>query len=155
MNKLKTKIVDLLRQGTSPNEISLTIVLGMALGTIPILGTTTLFCAVAASALRLNLPLMLLVNYIIYPVQLLIYIPLMLLGAGLLDNSLKSLTIATVYTMLRSDMLGTIQRLFWANLGAVLIWGVISLPLGFVFYAMAQRLMRNFHKRIELPNESI
>jgi uncharacterized protein (DUF2062 family) len=155
MNKLKTKIVDLLRQGTSPNEISLTIVLGMALGTIPILGTTTIFCAVAASALRLNLPLMLLVNYIIYPVQLLIYIPLMLLGASLLDNSLKSLTIATVYTMLRSDMLGTIQRLFWANLGAVMIWGVISLPLGFVLYAMAQRLMRNFHKRIELPNESI
>ncbi len=155
MNKLKTKIVDLLRQGTSPNQISLTIVLGMALGTIPILGTTTLFCAVAASALRLNLPLMLLVNYIIYPVQLLIYIPLMLLGASLLDASLKSLTISAVYTMLRSDLLGTIQRLFWANLGAVLIWGVVSLPLGFVFYAMSQRLMRNFHKTIELPNESI
>ena len=155
MNKLKTKILDLLRQGTSPSQISLTIVLGMALGTIPILGTTTLFCAVAASALRLNLPLMLLVNYIIYPVQLLIYIPLMLLGASLLDSSLKSLTIATVYTMLRADLLGTIQRLFWANLGAVLIWGVVSLPLCFVFYAMSQRLMRNFHKRIELPNESI
>ncbi len=155
MNKLRTKIVDLLRQGTSPSQISLTIVLGMALGTIPILGTTTLFCAVAASALRLNLPLMLLVNYIIYPVQLLIYIPLMLLGASLLDSSLKSLTIATVYTMLQADLLGTIQRLFWANLGAVLIWGVVSLPLCSVFYAMSQRLMRNFHKRIELPNESI
>jgi len=101
------------------------------------------------------MPLIMLINYFVYPVQLLIYIPLMLSGASLLDASLKSLTVSGVYTMLRSDILGAIQRLFWANLGAVLIWGSISLPLGFIIYAIARRLMRNFHKTIESINESI
>ena len=155
MNKLKSRIVDLLRQGSSPDQISLTIVLGLALGTIPILGTTTLLCAAAAMTWRLNMPLIMLINYFVYPVQLLIYIPLMLSGASLLDASLKSLTVSGVYTMLRSDILGAIQRLFWANLGAVLIWGAISLPVGFIIYAIARRLMRNFHKTIESTNESI
>jgi uncharacterized protein (DUF2062 family) len=155
MNKLKTRIADLLRQGTSPNKICLTIILGLAFGTIPILGTTTLFCAAAAMMFRLNMPLIQLINYFVYPVQLLIYIPLMLLGASLLDSSLKSLTITTVYAMLRADMLGTIQRLFWANLGAVLIWGAITLPLGFILYAVVQRLMREFHKKIESFHESL
>lgn len=155
MNKLKSRIVDLLRQGSSPEQISLTIVLGLALGTIPILGSTTLLCAAAAMTWRLNMPLIMLINYFVYPVQLLIYIPLMLSGASLLDASLKSLTVSGVYTMIRADILGAIQRLFWANLGAVLIWGAISLPLGFIIFAVSKRLMRNFHKTVATPDESI
>ena len=57
MDKLESKILTLLRDGTRPKSISLAIVLGLILGTIPILDSTTLLCTVAALGLRLNIPL--------------------------------------------------------------------------------------------------
>lgn len=149
MNKLKNRILDLLRQGSTPEDISLTIALGLTLGTIPILGSTTLLCTGAALSLRLNVPLIMLVNYFAYPVQLLLYIPLLLLGASLLDSSLQNLTLPGVYLMLKTDLWGAVQRLFWANLGAVLIWGAIATPLGFSIHAIGRRVMRNLHKTSE------
>lgn len=151
MNKLKIRIFELLRQGTQPADIALTIALGLTLGTIPILGSTTLLCAGAALSLRLNMPLIMLISYFVYPMQLLLYIPLLLLGANLLDSSLQSLTLTGVFTMLKTDIFGAIQRLFWANLGAVLIWGAAALPLGFLVHAASKRLMRNFQNTIGLP----
>lgn len=146
MDKFKSKILSLLREGSSPRSISLAIVLGLILGTIPILGSTTLLCTVAALGLRLNIPLILLASYFVYPVQLLIYVPLLLLGARLFDPSLTTLALADIYQMIKTNFWGTIERLFRANLGALLIWSVIAIPLGIVLFAVLQRIMRNFHK---------
>jgi uncharacterized protein (DUF2062 family) len=44
----------LLRQGTTPERLSLAVALGFVLGLFPILGTTTLLCVAIAAALRLN-----------------------------------------------------------------------------------------------------
>lgn len=140
MDKLKSKILTLLRDGTRPKSISLAIVLGLILGTIPILDSTTLLCTVAALGLRLNIPLIMLVSYFVYPLQLLIYVPLLLLGARLLDPTIATLNLPDVYQMMRSNLWGTIERL---------IWGVIAIPLGIVLFAVLQRIMRNFHKTPE------
>jgi uncharacterized protein (DUF2062 family) len=59
-----------LRQGITPEKIGLTIALGAALGIFPVLGSTTLLCAAAGLALRLNQPILQLVNYLVYPLQL-------------------------------------------------------------------------------------
>ncbi len=142
MNRLKSRILDLLRQGTSPEDIALTIALGLTIGTIPILGTTTLLCTSTAATLRLNVPLLLMVNYFAYPMQLTLYIPLLLLGATLLDASLHGITLPGVFTMLKNDPAGAMRHLFWANLGAVLIWGAVAAPLGFCINTVAVRLIR-------------
>jgi uncharacterized protein (DUF2062 family) len=146
MNKLKSRIRELLRQGMRPEDISLTISLGLTIGTIPILGTTTLLCTSTAAALRLNVPLIMLVNYFAYPIQLLLYIPLLLLGSSLLDSAIQTPTLPGVYQMLSTDLRGAVQRLFWANLGAVLIWGSVAVPGGFCIHSVVGRLMRRFQK---------
>ena len=79
-------------------------------------------------------------SYFVYPLQLLIYVPLLLLGARLLDPTIATLTLPDVYQMMRSNLWGTIERLFW---------GVIAIPLGIVLFAVLQRIMRNFHKTPE------
>lgn len=145
MHKLKSRIAHLLGQGTKPREIALTVALGLTLGTIPVLGSTTLLCAIAAAALRLNVPLIMLVNYLAYPIQLALYIPLLLMGGNLLDSSIPSLTLEMVYAMLRTDLWGSIERLFWANLGAVLIWGAAAAPAGIgIQYWVHRFLERQF-----------
>ena len=71
---VKAKILNLvksmLKEGMSLRKISLCIAVGIVLGIFPVLGTTTLLCTVAALALRLNLPAVQIVNYMVYPLQL-------------------------------------------------------------------------------------
>jgi len=70
----------LLGEGMSSDKISLSIALGVALGIFPVLGSTTLLCAIAALVLRLNLPAIQVVNYLVYPLQLILLAPFY--GAG-------------------------------------------------------------------------
>ena len=148
MNKIREKLIEQLRQGVSAEALSLALVLGLMLGTIPILGSTTLLCAGAAIFLRLNQPLIQLINYFVYPLQLLLYVPLLMQGARMLDPALATLTLAAIFDMFRVNLWQAIQSLFWANLGAVLIWGAVAVPLGMLLYAVLLRLMRNFHKTL-------
>jgi uncharacterized protein (DUF2062 family) len=68
-------IVGQLKQGITPQKIALTLALGAVLGIFPILGATTLLCAVIGVWLRLNQPIIQLVNYLVYPLQVLLLIP--------------------------------------------------------------------------------
>ena len=65
--KIFRRVVDpllsLLRQGLSPERLALSVAVGIALGVLPVLGTTTLLCTLAAILFRLNVPAMQLVNY--------------------------------------------------------------------------------------------
>ena len=67
--RVRDPIIAQLRQGTTPDKISLTIALGLALGVFPILGSTTALCLAAAVLLKLNQPVIHLVNWLIYPLQ--------------------------------------------------------------------------------------
>jgi uncharacterized protein (DUF2062 family) len=64
-----------LKQGITPQQVALTLALGAVLGIFPILGASTPLCLLAGVWLRLNQPLIQLVNYLVYPVQLLLLIP--------------------------------------------------------------------------------
>lgn len=68
-------IVAQLRQGITPRKVALTLALGGVLGIFPILGATTLLCAIAGIWLRLNQPIIQLVNYLVYPLQIALLIP--------------------------------------------------------------------------------
>ena len=71
------------------------------------------------------------------------------MGARLFDPGIATLTLLGVYQLLRSNLRGTVELLFVANLGALLIWAVIAIPLGLLLFATLQRIMRNFHKTLE------
>ena len=68
-------VVAQLRQGITPEQVALTLALGGVLGIFPILGATTALCAIVGIRLRLNQPLIQLVNYLVYPLQILLLIP--------------------------------------------------------------------------------
>lgn len=73
--RIRAPIVAQFRQGISPEKIALTIALGTVLAVFPIIGSTTILCALAAVWLRLNQPIIQLVNWIVYPMQLGLLIP--------------------------------------------------------------------------------
>src|SRR5512145_1002136 len=82
-----------LTQGVTPRALALSLAVGFGLGTFPVLGATAILCAVAAAALRLNHPAIQLVNFIAYPLQLLLLVPLLRAGAALLGAPVEALTL--------------------------------------------------------------
>ena len=73
-----------LRQGTSPDRLALCVAIGVVVGNNPILGTSTILCAVIALVFRLNLPAMQLVQAVMAPTQVLLIIPFVRLGETIL-----------------------------------------------------------------------
>ena len=76
-------IVAQLTQGVTPQKITLTIALGISLAMFPILGSTTLLCAVVAFSLKLNQPIIQLVNWLVYPLQFVLLLPFVRIGEWL------------------------------------------------------------------------
>lgn len=68
--RVRDPIVAQLTQGITPEKIALTIAVGSALGLFPILGTTTLLCFVVGLVLRLNQPIIQLINQALWPVHI-------------------------------------------------------------------------------------
>lgn len=149
----KTRLVDplktLLRQGLSPEKLSLSVALGLALGIFPMLGTTTVLCFLAAWTFRLNQPAIQLINYFAYTLQLALFLPFFKAGAWLFHMEPIDVSISEIHDLLAIDPQGTIARLWMANVHAVVVWMLVSPVLAAVTYATVRpvfrRIARSFH----------
>src|SRR5271155_6084176 len=97
--RLVRPVLDLLRQGVTPEKIALSVALGVALGVFPVLGSTTALCALAALVLRLNLPAIQVVNYFVYPLQIGLLIPFFRAGEILFGAPHLPLSLAEILTV--------------------------------------------------------
>lgn len=96
--------------------------LGLVLGTFPVFGLPTLFCALAALRLKLNFPALQLVNQISSPLQLALLIPLARAGTRIFGPH-----VAHAAPLVKLAGL--------AILHAIGGWFCICVPMGFVLYA--------------------
>ena len=138
-----TPILALLREGITPEKIALSVALGAAIGVFPVLGSTTLLCALAAWLLRLNQPAIQLVNYFIYPLQLALIVPMMQVGGRLSGSSHASLSLSPMTEMFRVDALAAAAALGTAVLGAILLWLAASpIVVAAIYYSLVPLLRR-------------
>lgn len=107
--RLIQPVLTLLKEGVTPEKIALSVAFGIVLGTFPVLGTTTLLCAVAALVLKLNLPAIQLVNYFMYPVQLLLILPFARMGEHILHARPTPLSLPQMFAMAKVSMVGAIN----------------------------------------------
>lgn len=140
--KLIKPILNFLLQGISPEKLALAVVFGVLLGIFPMIGTTTLLCTMAALYLKLNMPAIQLINYFVYPLQLIFFIPFIRLGEFIFNEPPIPFSITQIIEMLQNDMLGTIGNLWYANFLGVVAWLIISIPLSFIIYHITVRIFR-------------
>ncbi len=110
-----------LKQGITPEKIALTLALGGTLGIFPILGSTTLLCGIVGVWLRLNQPIIQLVNYLVYPLQILLLIPFYRAGEALFRQ--PPVPIFSVTDLLARFQAGPWQ--FMADYGMVGVYGIV------------------------------
>lgn len=141
-------VLGLLRQGLSPEQLALTIAVGVGVGLVPFLGAITTLATLAALRLRLNVAAMQLVSHLMTPLQLLIFVPLLRQGARLLGNAQeKELTLTQIRQLFGHDWRAALHLLWRAEVGALALWLLGAVPLGVVLYFVLRPLFRRLAAR--------
>ena len=140
-HKLARLAVALLSEGMTPHKIALTLALGVMLGAIPVLGATTILCAAAAVLLRLNLPLIQAVNFVAYPLQLLLLIPFMQAGQWLFHQPPLPFTRDQLLALLHTGIWNALRQLWLYSLHGVVAWMLLGGAGAAVIYLILRPLL--------------
>lgn len=144
-------IVAIATQGITPEKIALTLAVGSAVAVFPVPGTTTLLCILVGILLRLNQPIILLVNGIMTPVHVAVIYGCLRLGAWLFsDPSFRGLGMHNMNHMFWEE-----PRLFWSMFGtaffhAVVAWVIVAPFWITLAYCIAMPTCRDIERRIHL-----
>jgi uncharacterized protein (DUF2062 family) len=141
--RIARPIVELLRQGVTPEKMALSLALGVALGVFPVLGMTTALCAIAALILRLNLPAIQIVNYFVYPLQIALLIPFFRMGEKLFGAPHLPLSVSQILAMVHAGFWDTTRFLWTTIWHAAAAWCLIApLFVGLAYVVLALLLRR-------------
>ena len=132
-----------LKQGATPEKLALTVALGFALGVFPILGSATLLCGLAAWALRLNQPVIQLVNYLAYPAQLALLIPTYRAGSDLFGIPHIPLSISFILERFRADVGQFFTDFGMIAVRGIVVWALVApLAVALVYFTLRPVLRR-------------
>jgi uncharacterized protein (DUF2062 family) len=145
--RLVRPILDLLRQGVTPEKIALSIALGVALGVFPVLGSTTALCALAALVLRLNLPAIQVVNYFVYPLQIALLIPFFRMGEWLFRSPHLPLSVSQIYAMIHANRWDATRSLWTTAWHAMIVWCLLAPVFVAIVYAVLAPVLRRVLRR--------
>ena len=149
--KLLKLVKMLLGEGMSVKKISLCIALGTALGIFPVVGSTTLLCAIAALVLRLNLPAIQAVNYLVYPLQLVLLAPFYGAGGWFFGDRSMPMIKESVFDLLKNDFWSGMAGLWELTIYAVFVWLMISPLLVLILYSLMKPVIRSIADSNSLP----
>ena len=133
--KILEPLLALLRQGISPDRLALCVAIGVVVGNIPILGISTILCAVIALAFRLNLAAIQIVQAAMAPTQLVLIIPFVRLGEWISRAPPQAVSVDEGRALLAQGV----------GRAIVVLWDAI-LHAGFAWIMVAPFAVLLFHK---------
>jgi uncharacterized protein (DUF2062 family) len=152
--RVVTPITNQLKQGITPEKIAFTIALGGLLSVFPILGSTTILCGLAGIVLRLNQPIIQLVNFLAYPLQLALLIPFYRAGERLLGRDPVPLNIPLLFERFSVDVWRFLQDFGMIAIGGILVWLIVTPLAVAAIYFVVRPLLRSLAARIRPPTSS-
>ena len=142
-------IVDLLRQGITPEKIALSIALGITLGVTPVLGSTSILCLLTAVVFRLNLPAIQMVNYFAYPLQFALLIPFIRMGEWIFAAQPINISVAQIVNLIRADVWSAISMLWTTTIHALVAWLALGSLASLLLYVLLAPALRRLAKSVE------
>ena len=147
--RLVRPIIDLLKQGVTPEKMALSMALGVTIGIIPALGWTTILCTVAALALQLNLPAIQIVNHVMYPAQLALLIPFFRLGEWAFRAPRLSISVPQIYAMIHLSVWNAIRLLWTTTWHALVMWCILAPIITGIVYIILAPVLRRVLRRLQ------
>jgi uncharacterized protein (DUF2062 family) len=142
-----------LTQGTSPDRLAATLALGTACSLFPFLGFTALLNLAVGTALRLNQPILQILNQLLGPVQLVLILLYVRLGEWFWGASASVLSVSDIVQTFRDASLGEFFRRFgWAGIHAFTAWiATAPLLIALVYFALRPVMQKLASKRPARP----
>jgi len=144
--KLWDRLIGFLKAGSSPEQLALTCALGVIIGILPIWGITTVLCFIIAALFRLNIVVMQLVHYFVYPLQLILIIPFIKLGTYIFNVNPMPYALNELTERFSADFWGELKKVGLALTLGVGVWAVVSVPLFAAIYFTLRYLFAKWRK---------
>jgi uncharacterized protein (DUF2062 family) len=142
-SKIQEPILNLLKQGLNPQELSKALTLGCIIGVIPMLGTTVILCAFVAKILKLNQVAIQITNYAVYPLQFILLIPFFRLGEKIFGAKEIPLNISEMMELFKESPKIFMEQFLLTGLRGVVAWFIVAIPTYFliekIFLIILQR----------------
>lgn len=142
LKKLWAKLVHVFKQGLTPKQLALSITISILISVFPIYGVATIILAFLAFPLKLNLPIMIIVSYIVEPLKLLLIIPFINIGRSIFGVEQSPLTFDVIKASYKADFFNTIKLLSFELLCGFAGWFIIAIPACFLLYFLLKILIQ-------------
>jgi uncharacterized protein (DUF2062 family) len=136
-----------LQQGITAPKIALTLALGLALTVFPIFGTTATLCLLAGLWLRLNLPLLQLINWCATPLQFPAIYLFVRIGERLTHAPPLPFSILALARSFRASPAAFLREFGMTGLRGILAWALIAPPLAAGSYLLLLPPLRQLARR--------
>jgi len=141
---LAEKARDSIRQGLTKKKVVSSIILGIIGGIFPVLGTTTVLCIGITFLFKANHAIVQLVNWLVYPLQILFLVPFLKFGSDFFGGEEFNLTVSQIIEAFQSGFFKGLEIIGMAHLYGVIAWVIASIPLGLILML----LLNIFYERV-------
>lgn len=148
-SKILSPILSYLKKGISVEKMSLSLALGICFGIMPLFGVSTWLLVLLALILKLNIPAIQLINYTVVIVKIVLFVPFLKLGQLIFFPLESDIELNTILTRYHADFLGTFKSFWHLNLGGIIIWSLIAIPLGVGIYYLSQPALKRQSLRLQ------
>lgn len=142
--RVRDPILALFTQGISPDKVAATLAVGTACSLFPFLGLTSLFNLVVGLWLRMNQPILQILNQVLGPLHLVMILPFVRLGEWLWRAHDERFTITEMLRVFREASFGEfLHRFGWAGIHAFTAWALTApLLITGLYYGLRPALRR-------------
>jgi uncharacterized protein (DUF2062 family) len=133
-NSLKDKTKALFKQGLTPIQLCESIIVSGALSVIPILGITTFVLTTLSIKRKLNLPLMIAISYLMWPIQILLIIPFIRVGEFIFSVPSTQHTAEEIIKSFQNNFFQTLSKLSFELLSGLGGWFFTVVPISVGIY---------------------
>jgi uncharacterized protein (DUF2062 family) len=133
------------KQGFSSEKLALSVSLGIIGGTFPIIGFASVVCLILTILFKQNLIIVQVTNYLVYPLQIVLLLPLLRIGNSVIASNHIELTLNQIVLAFKIGILHGINEIGIILLYGALAWVVIAVPALLILYI----IFLVFFKRIK------
>ena len=141
---LKSKTVALFKQGLTPIELTQSILVAALFSIIPILGVTTILLTAFSLKRKLNLPIMIAISYLAWPLQILMIIPFINIGEYFFSVPQSHHSVEEIIASFKDSFFGTLSQLSFELLCGFGGWLLTAVPFFTFVYLVSNFLISKF-----------
>jgi uncharacterized protein (DUF2062 family) len=141
-------ISNIRKQKFSSETLALSVSIGIIGGSFPVFGFATYVCLLLTLVFKQNIIIVQVANWLVYPLQIILLIPLMKLGNAIITGGDLQISMHQIVVAFQSGLLNGIREIGIISLYGVIAWVAIAIPCLFILYALFLILFKNM-KRIK------